>query len=68
MYIPVAAAGTRVESGSDTMVQSIEEAIWYWYDDSSYRVAKLSSEVLEAILDRVQSSPQWTVKDTIEAF
>jgi hypothetical protein len=37
------------------MFQRIEEAGWYWYDHSSYRrVAKLNSEVVEAILERVQ--------------
>lgn len=45
----------KIESHTHSTFQNVDEEGWYWYDDSSYRrVAKLSREVVEAILERVQ--------------
>lgn len=53
--VDTSVGGARIESSTRSMFQRIEEAGWYWYDDSSYRrVSKLNSDVVEAILERVQ--------------
>ena len=55
LRVEISSGGKSIESESRSMFQNIEEDGWYWYDDSSYRtVAKLSREVVEAILERVQ--------------
>lgn len=49
------ASGRIVEKSNHSFFKNVDEDGWYWYDDSSYRkVSKLSKEVVEPLLERLQ--------------
>ncbi len=49
------ASGGVVEKSRRALFKNVDESNWYWFDDSSYRkVSKLSREIVEPLLERLQ--------------
>ena len=47
--------GNVINKSIHGFFSTIDEAGWYWYDDSSYRkVSKFSKEIIEPLLERLQ--------------
>jgi len=47
--------GRVIEKTGRSFFKNVDEENWYWYDDSSYRkVSKLSKEIVEPLLERLQ--------------
>lgn len=48
-------SGRVVERTERSFFKNVDEENWYWYDDSSYRkISKLSKEIVEPLLERLQ--------------
>ena len=48
-------SGRVIEKTGRSFFNNVDEENWYWYDDSSYRkVSKLSKEIVEPLLERLQ--------------
>ncbi|MBF0260028.1 MAG: hypothetical protein HQK62_14575 [Desulfamplus sp.] len=48
-------SGRVIEQSGRQFFKNVDETNWYWYDDSSYRkVSKLSKEIIEPLLERLQ--------------